>query len=203
MAVGMCCRRHGAHAHRYSSAQLASYQSMTQQTIRPALRVCMLIMLPGFMALPLWLRGHSMSFGSVLLTPRIAGFVVLGSLLLVAGVLFLFGRRNRRRIQPQPPRSDDVSLRERWPLIEWWMLNGLGSLGLRSIPTSGWPRRRVEVSALAPLARPFDLALARRSLDLFATAASTMGRLQAARMAAAIGQRGCRVSCRPDVMYCF
>jgi sterol desaturase/sphingolipid hydroxylase (fatty acid hydroxylase superfamily) len=73
-----------------------------------------------------------MSVGGVLLTPQVAGFVALGSLLIVVGAVYFFSQRNRP-MQRHPPRSDDVSLRERWPLIEWSMVNGN-----QRIPTSRW-----------------------------------------------------------------
>jgi hypothetical protein len=40
-------------------------------------------------------------------------------------------------MQPDPPRSEAVPFRERWPLIQWWVLD-FNRWTPRALPTSRW-----------------------------------------------------------------
>jgi hypothetical protein len=49
----------------------------------------------------------------------------------------IFINRRNRPMQRHPPRTEAVPFRERWPLIQWWVLD-LNRWTPRGMPTSRW-----------------------------------------------------------------
>jgi hypothetical protein len=118
---------------RYSTAELADYQAKTDRAISSLLTVIILYP-PGIVACLLLLRGEPLSFGGVVLEPGFAEIIAFCILLILSGI-FIY-RRNRPA-QRHPPRTEPVPFRERWPLIQWWVLD-LNRWAYRGVPTSRW-----------------------------------------------------------------
>ena len=118
---------------RYSTAELADYQTKTDRAISSLLTVIILYP-PGIFACFLLLRGEPLSFAGLVLEPGFAEIIAFCILLILSGI---FVYRRNRPAQRHPPRTEPVPFRERWPLIQWWVLD-LNRWALLSAPTSRW-----------------------------------------------------------------
>jgi hypothetical protein len=137
---------------RYSTAGLVDYRTKTDQAVSSfyqafsilgivlsLLAVAWLVILfvPGaseaFAAVPL-LSGAPIFLWGMAIDPGDA-WVLLFCLLLIL-IAIVVNRRNRPMAR-RPTRTEAVPFRERWPLIQWWVLD-LNRWTPRRMPTSRW-----------------------------------------------------------------
>jgi hypothetical protein len=129
-----------ARPYRYSTAELADYQTKTNRAIMSLLRAiwplsAILSLLAVLYLSIATVSGAQEVFAFVpWLEPGLA-LVIAFSILLVLIGIFIY-RRNRPA-KRNPPRTEAVPFRERWPLIEWWVLD-INRWVARGIPTSRW-----------------------------------------------------------------